>query len=157
MRTFAFTRELLLAAVASLAFVAAGPALARTPTPTPDVVPGVEIIDSKQAKALMDKGVKMYDVRVPGEYAEEHIKGAISLPYTSRSENVPNFDASLDRWDVARLPADKAQPIIIVGSSPTGWRHYKASVLAVRAGHTKVYWLRNGLDEWKKLGLPTAK
>ena len=154
MRTFAFTRELLLAAAASLAFVAAGPALAQA-TLTPDVVPGVEIIDSKQAKALMDKGVKMFDVRVPGDYAELHIKGAISLPYTNKSENVPNFDGSKDLWDVTKLPADKAQPIIIQGNAPAGWRHYKASVLAVKAGHKKVYWLRNGIDEWKKLGLPT--
>ena len=152
MRTFAFTRELLLAAAASLAFVAAGPALAQE---TPSTVPGVEIIDSAQAKALMDKGIKMYDVRVPGDYAEAHIKGAISVPYTNKSENNANFDGSKDLWDVAKLPADKAVPVIIQGNGPSGWRHYKAAVLTVKAGHKKVYWLREGIDGWKKKGLPT--
>ncbi|MDO8958104.1 MAG: rhodanese-like domain-containing protein [Rhodocyclaceae bacterium] len=154
MRTLASARNLLLTAFTSFAFISAGPALAQA-TDTPSTVPGVEIIDSAQAKALMDKGVKMYDVRVPGDYAEMHIKGAISLPYTSKSENVPNFDASKDIWDVTKLPADKAVPIIIQGNAPAGWRHYKASVLAVKAGHKKVYWLRNGINEWKAKGFPT--
>ncbi|MDP1957860.1 MAG: rhodanese-like domain-containing protein, partial [Rhodocyclaceae bacterium] len=79
MKMFDFSRNLLLTAFASCAFVAAAPALAQE---TPSAVPGVEIIDSVQVKDLMSKGVKMYDVRVPGDYAEAHIKGAISLPYT---------------------------------------------------------------------------
>ena len=28
-------------------------------------------------------------------------------------------------------------------------------VLAVKAGYKKVYWLRNGIAEWKAKGLPT--
>jgi 3-mercaptopyruvate sulfurtransferase SseA len=60
----------------------------------------------------------------------------------------------MDVWDVTKLPADKAQPLIIQGNSPIGWRHYKASVLAAKAGHKKVYWLRNGIAEWKAKGFP---
>lgn len=151
MKMFDFSRNLLLTAFASFAFVAAAPALAQE---TPSTVPGVEIITSEQARDLMSKGVKMYDVRVPGDYAEAHIKGAISLPYTNKSENKPDFDASKDHWDVSKLPKDKAEPVIIQGNGPLGWRHYKASVLTVRAGHKKVYWLREGIDAWRKKGYP---
>ncbi len=121
---------------------------------TPSTVKGVEIIDSAKAKSLMDSGVKMYDVRVANEYAESHIKDTISIPYKNNSTNTVDFDGKLDVWDISKLPADKAQPIIIQGNSPIGWRHYKASVLAVKAGYKKVYWLRNGIAEWKSKGLP---
>lgn len=148
----ALTRKLLLAAVASVALISSLPAIADE---TPSTVKGVEIIDSAKAKALMESGVKMYDVRVANEFAESHIKGTISIPYKNNSENTPNFDGSKDVWDISKLPADKSEPIIIQGNSPIGWRHYKASVLAVKAGYKKVYWLRNGIAEWKAKGLPT--
>jgi rhodanese-related sulfurtransferase len=146
----AFVRSSCFAALASITLLSV-PALAEE---TPGTVKGVEIIDSAKAKSLMDSGVKMYDVRVANEFAESHIKGTISIPYKNNSTNTVNFDGKLDVWDVTKLPADKAQPIIIQGNSPIGWRHYKASVLAVKAGHTKVYWLRNGIAEWKTKGFP---
>jgi rhodanese-related sulfurtransferase len=121
---------------------------------TPSTVKGVEIIDSVKAKALMESGVKMFDVRVANEYAEKHIKGTFSIPYKNNSNNAPDFDGSKDVWDVSKLPADKSEPIIIQGNSPIGWRHYKASVLAVKAGHKKVYWLRNGIAEWQAKSFP---
>jgi rhodanese-related sulfurtransferase len=119
---------------------------------TPSTVAGVEIIDAAKAKDLIAKGIKFYDVRVTSDFAEGHIKGAVGLPYTNGSENKPDFDASKDKWAADKLPADKAEPILIYGNGPGGWRHYKASVLAVKAGHKKVYWLRGGVDEWKAKG-----
>jgi rhodanese-related sulfurtransferase len=151
MRTTAFTRNLFLAGLASFAFIYAAPVFANE---TPVTVKGVEIIDSAKAKSLMDSGVKMYDVRVANEFAESHIKGTINIPYKNTSVNAPEFDGSVDVWDITKLPADKAQPIIIQGNSPIGWRHYKASVLAVKAGYKKVYWLRNGIAEWKAKNFP---
>jgi rhodanese-related sulfurtransferase len=119
---------------------------------TPSTVPGVEIVDVAKAKDLIAKGIKYYDVRVPSDFAEGTIKGAVSLPYTNGSNNAPDFDASKDVWAVAKLPADKATPILIFGNGTAGWRHYKASVLAAKAGYKTVYWLRVGVDGWKAAG-----
>ncbi len=151
MKFATFVRRSFITTLASIAFVSASPVFAEE---TPSTVKGVEIIDSVKAKSLMDGGVKMYDVRVANEYAESHIKGTISIPYKNNSTNTPDFDGKLDVWDVTKLPSDMAQPLIIQGNSPIGWRHYKASVLAVKAGHKKVYWLRNGIAEWKAKGFP---
>lgn len=151
MKIFNVVRNVLLAIFTSFVLLSALPATADE---TPNTAKGVEIIDSAKAKSLMESGVKMYDVRVANEFAESHIKGTINVPYKNNSANAPDFDASVDVWDVSKLPADKAQPIIIQGNSPIGWRHYKASVLAVKAGHKKVYWLRNGIAEWKAKGFP---
>jgi rhodanese-related sulfurtransferase len=136
-------------AVFLLSFVSATGAMAAD---TPSAVPGVEIVDVAKAKDLIAKGIKYYDVRVPSDFAEGTIKGAVSLPYTNTSSNTPDFDGGKDVWAVAKLPADKATPILIFGNGPSGWRHYKASVLAAKAGHKAVYWLRAGVDGWKAAG-----
>jgi len=151
MKINAFVRNLLLVTATAFASFSAVTALAGD---TPATVKGIEIIDSVKAKSLMESGVKMFDVRVANEFAESHIKGTVNIPYKNVSANAPDFDASQDSWDVSKLPADKAQPIIIQGNSPIGWRHYKASVLAVKAGYKKVYWLRNGIAEWKAKNFP---
>jgi len=132
-----------------MSFLAATSSIAAE---TPSTVPGVEIIDVAKAKDLIAKGIKYYDVRVPSDFAEGTIKGAVSIPYTNGSTNAPDFDASKDKWAVEKLPADKATPILIFGNGPSGWRHYKASVLAAKAGHKTVYWLRVGVDGWKAAG-----
>ena len=132
-----------------MSFLAAASVMAAE---TPSTVPGVEIVDVAKAKDLIAKGIKYYDVRVPSDFADGTIKGAVSLPYTNGSANAPDFDASKDVWVVAKLPADKATPILICGNGPSGWRHYKASVLAAKAGHKTVYWLRAGVDGWKAAG-----
>ncbi len=132
-----------------MSFLAATSSIAAE---TPSAVPGVEIVDVAKAKDLIAKGIKYYDVRVPSDFAEGTIKGAVSLPYTNGSANAPDFDASKDVWVVAKLPADKATPILIFGNGPSGWRHYKASVLAAKAGYKTVYWLRAGVDGWKAAG-----
>jgi rhodanese-related sulfurtransferase len=132
-----------------MSFLAATSAIAAD---TPSTVPGVEVVDVAKAKDLIAKGIKYYDVRVSSDYAEGTIKGAVSLPYTNGSNNAPDFDAGKDKWAVDKLPADKATPILIFGNGPSGWRHYKASVLAAKAGHKTVYWLRAGVDGWKAAG-----
>jgi rhodanese-related sulfurtransferase len=54
---------------------------------TPSTVPGVQIVDVAKAKDLIAKGIKYYDVRVPSDFAEGTIKGAVSIPYTNGSAN----------------------------------------------------------------------
>jgi rhodanese-related sulfurtransferase len=135
-----------------LSFLATTATTGAMAAETPSTVPGVEIIDVAKAKDLIAKGIKYYDVRVPSDFAEGTIKGAVSLAYTNASNNAPDFDASKDKWAVEKLPADKATPILIFGNGPSGWRHYKAAVLAAKAGHKTVYWLRAGVDGWKAAG-----
>ena len=37
---------------------------------------------------------------------------------------------------------------------PTGWKSYKAAVLAVKGGYKNVMYMRGGWDEWSGKGLP---
>ena len=105
-------------------------------TETPMSLEGGTMVTADQAKKLVDAGAPIIDARVANEYAEAHIKGAKSVPYKERSGKVANFDPKDDRFDVAKLPADKA------------------AKTAVGAGYTKVQWLRGGIPEWKAKGYP---
>ena len=122
---------------------------------TPDSLKGTTLVDAAKAKSLHDSGVMVIDSRVANEYAESHIKGAISVPYKEKSAKSADFDASQDSFDLSKLPADKNTPMIIYCNGAECWKSYKASSAAVKAGYKTVYWLRLGIPEWKAKGYPT--
>ena len=120
---------------------------------TPDSIPGATVVTAEKAKAMMDSGVLMVDTRVANEYVEQHIKGAISIPYKEKSDKSVHFDARQDSFDLAKLPTDKNKSVIFYCNAGECWKSYKSSVAAVKAGYTNVYWLRGGIPEWKSKGL----
>ena len=150
MKLSTFTRSVFFAVVSG-ALVAAAPAFANE---TPASLKGAELVDAAKAKSLMDSGAKMIDTRVANEYAEAHIKGAISVPYKEKSAKAVDFDAAQDSFDVAKLPADMNVAIITQCNGAECWKSYKGAVAALKAGHKKVYWFRGGIPEWKAKGLP---
>ena len=122
---------------------------------TPNSLKGATIVSAEKAKSMMKRGVLLVDARVAHEYVEEHIKGAKSIPYKEKSAKVVGFDASVDRFDLSKLPADKSTPVIFYCNAGRCWKSYKASTTAIKAGYKKVHWLRGGIPEWKAKGLPT--
>lgn len=146
-----FSRNSLLSMIAACAFVSSGIAMAAE---TPASLNGAEVIDAAKAKSLMDGGAKMIDTRVANEFAEAHIKGAINVPYKEKSAKAADFDAALDSFDLAKLPADKNAAIITQCNGAECWKSYKGAAAAVKAGYKKVYWFRGGFPEWKAKGLP---
>lgn len=140
-------------AAGALAFVAATTALANDP-PTPTTAPkGVEIVTPEQAQGLLGRA-QFFDMRAAVNYGKGHIKGAVALPYDQKSEKDAAFDASKDKFDMAKLPKDKAAPIVFYSDGPTGWKSYKAAVVAAKAGYTNVKWMREGTAGWTAKKLP---
>lgn len=128
---------------------------AATSTPqTPPDLPGVTVVTAVQARDLMAKGALIVDTRVASEYVEQHINGAVNIPYKEKSAKAPDFDGRLDRFDLGKLPCDKSTPVIFYCNAGECWKSYKASKTALKAGYTKVYWLRGGIPEWKNNSLP---
>ena len=122
---------------------------------TPATLDGTTVVTADKAKELHDKGTMVIDSRVANEYADSHIKGAVSIPYKEKSAKAVDFDASQDSWDMSKLPADKNTPMIIYCNAGECWKSYKASKMAVKAGYKKVYWFRGGMPEWKAKGYPS--
>ncbi len=115
----------------------------------------MKVVSADEAKKLQDGGVPMIDTRVAAEYAEKTVKGAKSVPYKEKSAKAVNFDASQDQFDLSKLPADKNAPIVFFCNAGECWKSYKASVVAQKAGYTKIHWFRGGMPEWTSKGLPT--
>ena len=122
---------------------------------TPAKLAGVKAVTADEVKKLLDSGVPVIDTRVAAEYAEKTIKGAKSVPYKEKSAKAPDFDASADQFDLAKLPADKAAALVFFCNAGECWKSYKASVTALKAGYTKINWFRGGMPEWVAKGLPT--
>jgi len=121
---------------------------------TPVSLSGVTVVSAERAKSLADSGATLVDTRAANEYAEQHVKGARSVPYREKSVKAADFDAAHDSFDLAKLPSDKAAPVVFYCNAGECWKSYKASVVAQRAGYKTIYWLRGGIPEWKSKGLP---
>ena len=122
---------------------------------TPTSLDGATVVGAEQVKDMIGKGTLVIDARVAAEYAEAHVKGAISIPYKEKSAKDVKFDAGQDSFEVDKLPKDKNAGVIFYCNAAECWKSYKASVAAIKSGHKKVYWFRGGLPEWKAKGLPT--
>lgn len=122
---------------------------------TPTTLKGATVVSAAEASKLQGSGAAMIDTRVAAEYAEKTIKGAKNVTYKERSTKDINFDPAQDQFDMSKLPADKAAPVVFFCNAGECWKSYKASVVAIKAGYTKVNWLRGGMPEWQKAGLPT--
>lgn len=121
---------------------------------TPATLQGTTLVSADQVKQLMEKGVPIIDARVAAEYAEGHIKGAKNIPYKEKSAKSVDFDASQDKFDLSQMPADKKAPVVLYCNAGDCWRSFKAATMAIKAGYTKIHWLRAGFPEWKSKGYP---
>lgn len=139
------------AIVATLLVTAGGFAAAAE---TPANLAGVTVVSAEQARKMVEAGVPIVDTRVANEYAQEHIKGARSVPYKEKSAKNVSFDPKEDSFDLAKLPAAKGAPLILYCNAGECWKSYKASKVALDAGYTKIQWLRGGIPEWKAKGYP---
>ena len=74
--------------------------------------------------------------------------------YKEKSDFKPDFDVSVDSFEVDKLPADKAAKIVIYSDGPAGWKSYKAAVLAIKAGYKNVFWMREGFAGWTAKSYP---
>lgn len=128
------------------------PALAAKPL-TPETIDGGEIVSTDWVKANYGK-VPIFDVRKKAEYVEGHIKGAISTPYKEKSAKTVDFDASMDKLDLSKFPADKNAAIVVHCNGPRCWKSYKSAITLIKAGYTNVKWYRDGYPDWKAKGFP---
>ncbi|MBE2251616.1 MAG: rhodanese-like domain-containing protein [Myxococcus sp.] len=91
--------------------------------------PGITPAD---AKALVQKGAALVDVRSPEEFASGHIEGAVNIP--------------IDQLDARKGELKKDADIVLYCRS--GARSERGRVLLSGAGYTKVYNL-GAMSNWK--------
>jgi rhodanese-related sulfurtransferase len=139
------------AAMLVCGFMACGTAMAAD---TPETLSGTRLVSAEDVAKARAAGTAVVDTRVAAEYAEGHIAGATNVPYREKSAKDPGFDASQDDFAVAKLPPDKAAPLVLYCNGPECWKSYKAATAAMKAGYTHILWYRGGFPDWKAKGLP---
>lgn len=151
------TLRSIVAALVAVAAVGLAPITvsANTKIMTPDSLVGVKLVTAEQVQQAMAKGAAAFDVRVAAECTEKTIKGAVCHTYREKSAKAAEFDKSQDQFDLSKLPADKAAPVIFFCNSGDCWRSCKAAVVVRDAGWKNVSWFRGGMPEWTAKGLPT--
>lgn len=122
---------------------------------TPQDLAGVQMVSAPRAADLAARGAQLVDVRTEREFAARHARGSINVPYGEKSLKEPQFDDKADSFaGLAKLRKD--QPVVFLCNGAECWKSYKASKVARDAGFATVYWLRGGVPEWTKQGLPTV-
>lgn len=119
---------------------------------TPTSLPGAKVVSAAEAKALIAKGMAVFDVRVEDEYKTAHVPGAVSVTYKESSAKEVGFDPADDQFALNKLPKDKNTPFMMYCDGTICWRSYKSAVMAIQAGWKNVYWFRGGFPEWKAAG-----
>lgn len=145
----------LLAPALGAALALTTPGWAANSAETPTSLNGAKVITAAEAKALLDaRSATFIDTRSVVNFGKGHVPGAITASYKEKSEKVVDFDAKVDKFELAKLPNDKAAVIVFYSDGPTGWKSYKAAALSVNAGYTNIKYLRGGFAEWTAMAFP---
>ena len=95
-------------------------------------------VSPEAARALMNEGAVLVDIRGADEYARERIPGACNVP--------------TDRLSPSAVSAQGAQAVIFHCGS--GMRTQASAQRLEECADCQAYVLEGGLDAWKKAGLP---
>ena len=87
-------------------------------------------VSGSEARALVDKGALLLDVRTPGEFAGGHIEGAVNIPVQELGQRLAEL-------------GDKDRPIVVYCRS--GKRSLQAALCLRSQGHTQVRHVHGGL------------
>ena len=93
--------------------------------------------------ATENPSVRFLDVRTPGEFESEHIRGAYNVPLDTLGKHAAELSSSL------------SDPVMLVCQS--GQRARQADATLRRAGMANLHVLEGGVNAWLAAGLPTVK
>lgn len=127
----------------------APPATAGGPDTLPESVPAAEveggylIVDPERVREWQESGEPfvLIDARDPVQYRQEHIPGAVNVPY-------------VDIRAGAALPPRDARVVVYCSDPGCPISQYAYDALQ-RLGYSNLYDMRAGLQGWKRDGLPT--
>ena len=104
--------------------------------------PNVKDVSVPEARALIDSGAVVVDVREQSASSSSHIPGALLIP----------LDALAAR--MTDLGIDKAQPIVVYCNEGTR-RGPEGTALLNKAGYSGAVNLKSGIEGWRAASLPT--
>lgn len=110
--------------------------------PTPTIPP---VIRPDQLEMILREypGVRLLDVRTPGEYESVHVRGAYNVPLDTLGEHGADIRAHVD------------QPVVLICQS--GQRARRAEEALKNAGMPNLHVLDGGVNGWVAAGKPVQR
>lgn len=103
------------------------------------------------AKQLFDENIKFIDGRLPEEFQQGHIKGAINIPYIDFKEK------SREEKREIMKNLDTLQMLVSYCGSDSCEISIDNAYEMAKAGYNDIKIYLGGYKEWSKLGYPTEK
>jgi PQQ-dependent catabolism-associated CXXCW motif protein len=116
-------------------------------TPTPMTIPGGQVISTDKLAAMISGPNKpAIFVVYP---AKSVIPGATVLAGAGEDRLFSKAQETFTRALSDATSGDKTRPVVFYCHGAKCWLSYNASLHAIEAGYTNVYWYRGGRDAWK--------
>ena len=110
-----------------------------------DVLTLALVVPAAEAHRLATENpsIRFLDVRTPGEFESDHIRGAYNVPLDALGERAAELSSSL------------SDPVMLVCQS--GQRARQAGAMLRQAGMVNLHVLEGGVNAWLAAGLPTVR
>jgi len=119
--------------------------------PTPNQLPGGQVIATKGLLPLLEQGIPVYVFDVLG--VRQSLPGAIPLAWAAQSGDFDDeVQARLDGFLRQVTRGDRAAPLVLYCGGPQCWLSYNAALRAVHLGYRNVLWYRGGMEAWARAG-----
>lgn len=115
---------------------------------TPEQIPGIIRVEAEDLLSLVEQEKKLViiDSRIRMDRRQGYIEGSLSLPDNETS------CAALER-----VLSNRERPVLFYCNGVHCGRSGVAAGIALKCGYTRLYWYRNGFEDWKQKGYPFLK
>ncbi|MBF0470226.1 MAG: rhodanese-like domain-containing protein [Gammaproteobacteria bacterium] len=136
--------QIFLLGVFSLSF--SSPTLAEKPV-APEAIAGVVRVDTQQVVDLIlsTPDLVIIDARHADAYQRGHIEGALNY-----------IDVDIDADLLSLLLKTENTPLLLYCNGPHCLRSANAATKALEFGYRRIYWYRDGWQQWRESQLPVA-
>ncbi len=114
----------------------------------PENIAGVTRVDAKGVLALVEKSSRLVivDSRIAMDRKQGYLEGSVSLP-----------DTETNCARLAHIIAEKGRPALFYCNGVKCGRSGVAVKIARQCGYTRLYWYRDGFEDWKQKNYPYLK
>jgi len=115
---------------------------------SPAHIDGTTIVDAAGLIETVTQipGLILIDSRIPADHREGFIEGSVSLP-----------DTDTDCDSLAGIVPALTAPVLFYCNGIKCGRSATTATIAVACGYTRVYWFRNGMEEWQEQEYPLVQ
>ena len=115
---------------------------------SPEHIDGATIVD---AAGLIETVTQIPDLilidsRIPADHKAGFIEGSVSLP-----------DTDTDCESLAGIVPTLTSPVLFYCNGIKCGRSTTTAIIAVDCGYTRIYWFRNGMEEWQEQEYPLVQ